>query len=62
MTKTKVGDVRPIYQQVGVEVCKKTAEEAKDEEWVACEKPSEAEILSLLLTSQKREKKKEEED
>ena len=62
MAKTKIGDVRPIYQQVGWEVCKTPAEDPKDEEWIPCEKPAEAEILSLALTSQKKEKKKDEED
>lgn len=62
MTKTKVGDVRPIYQQVGLEVCKETAEDAKDEVWIPCEKQAEAEILSALLTSPKKEKKKDKDD
>ena len=56
--KSKVGDVRPIYQQVGYEVCKTISDDAKDEKWVSCEKESEAEILSALLTSPKKEKKK----
>ena len=62
MTKIKVGDVRPIYQQVGLEVCKTTADDPKDEVWIPCEKQSEAEILSALLASPKKEKKKEKDD
>jgi len=62
MAKTKVGDVRPIYQQVGWEVCKIPAEDPKDEEWIQYEKQAEAELLSAILiwsASQKKEKKKD---
>ena len=62
MTKTKVGDVRPIYQQVGWEVCKTTADKPEDEIWIPCEKQSEAETLSALLASPKKEKKKDKDD
>lgn len=63
MTKTKVGDVRPVYQQVGLEVCKTIAEDVKDEVWIQCEKQSEAELLSLaLITSPKKEKKQDKDD
>lgn len=46
MTKAKKGDVRPVYQQVGWEVCKKAADKPDDEEWIQTEKVAEAEILS----------------
>jgi len=62
MAKTKIGDVRPIYQQVGWEVCKETAEDSKDEVWIPCEKQAEAEILSNILASPKKDKKKDNEE
>ena len=46
MTKAKKGDVRPVYQQVGWEVCKVEADKPENEEWTPTEKDSEAEILS----------------
>ncbi len=52
--ETLIGDIRPIYQQVGWEVCKNAASKPEDEKWVPFEKESDAEILSALL------KKKEE--
>ncbi len=53
--KAKVGDVRTVYQPVGLEVCKKVADKPEEEEWVAADKPSEAEILSFAF---KQENKK----
>lgn len=47
--KPKVGDIRPVFQQVGFEVCKKTADKEEDREWIPCEKQAEAEILSQIL-------------
>lgn len=44
--KSKVGDIKPVYQQVGFEVCKKAATKPEEEVWVATDKPSEAEIMS----------------
>lgn len=48
MTKAKKGDIRPVYQQVGWEVCKKEAEKPENEEWLQTEKLIEAETLSQL--------------
>lgn len=48
MSKAKKGDVRPVYSQIGWEVCKKEADKPDDEEWVQTEKVAEAEILSQL--------------
>ncbi len=53
--KIEVGDVRPIYQQVGWEVCKSAGEKPEDQEWIQTEKQAEAEILSDAF---KRNKKK----
>lgn len=61
MAKAKVGDIRPIYQQVGWEVCKKI-NGSKEEEWIPCEKQAEAEILSLQLSSKKKEDEDEEDE
>jgi len=40
----KAGDVRPLLQQVGFQVCK----DPKKDEWIDVEKISEAEILRYL--------------
>jgi len=48
MTKAKKGDVRPIYKQVGWEICKEEAATEDKEVWVQTDKPVEAEILSEL--------------
>ena len=53
--KAKRGDVRPVLQVVGFEVCKKEAANPEKEEWVQTEKQSEAEILSALYTKEKSE-------
>lgn len=43
--KMKKGDVRPVYQQVGYEVCK----DPEKDVWIPTEKIAEAEILSNQL-------------
>ena len=43
----EVGDMRPIFQQVGWEVCEVATKE--NEKWIPCEKESEAKTLSLLI-------------
>jgi len=43
-TKSKAGDVRPLLQQVGFQVCK----DSKKDIWIDVEKICEAEILSYL--------------
>lgn len=45
--KIEVGTIRPIFQQIGWEVCE-VAEEGK-EKWIPCEKEAEAKTLSLLI-------------
>lgn len=50
--EARVGDIKPVFQQVGWEVCKKTAEKPGEEEWIPTEKMSEAVILSELLKKQ----------
>lgn len=49
MEKPKVGDIRPIYQTIGFEVCKKTSEDNSLQEWVQVESIGLAEILSMML-------------
>ena len=44
--KAKVGDMRPVFQQVGFEVCKVSGEK---EEFVQTEKQAEAEIMSYIF-------------
>jgi len=44
----KVGDIRPIYNVAGFQVCKVTADKPEDSEWIQVEKVSEAEILSNM--------------
>lgn len=46
--KAKKGDIRPVYQQVGWEVCKVAADNEDNEVWVPAEKLIEAETLSTL--------------
>jgi len=48
--KIEIGDIRPIFQQVGWEVCEITEEDK--EKWIPCEKECEAKILSLLIKQQ----------
>ena len=43
--KIKKGDIRPVYQQVGFEVC----EDPEKEIWIPAEKIAEAKILSNQL-------------
>lgn len=52
--KIEVGDIRPIYEQVGWEVCKSVGEKPEEEEWVQTEKQAEAELLSDAFKRQKK--------
>lgn len=54
--KIKEGDIRPIYRQVGWEVCKKASEKEVEQEWVSVEKEPEAEMLSFIFKNLKKEK------
>ena len=47
MTKAKKGDVRPVYQQIGWEVCKKESEKPENEEWLQTDQQASAELLSI---------------
>lgn len=47
--KVKKSDIRPVYQQVGYEVCEKAAEKPEEEVWIPVEKYSEAVVLSEAL-------------
>ena len=47
--KAKKGSIRPVFQQVGYEVCEKAAEKPDEEVWIPTEKYSEAIILSEAL-------------
>ena len=55
MAKTSVGDIRPVYQQVGWEVCKETGSAPEEEKWTPTEKESESEILSDIYKKNKKE-------
>lgn len=57
MTKEfKEGDIRPVYQQVGYEVCKKTSEKEVEQVWVQVDKLSEAEVLSFIFGNRRKKK------
>jgi len=47
--KPQVGEIKPLYQQVGWKVCKKTSDNVEDQEWIPVEKESDAEIVSFVL-------------
>lgn len=47
--KAKKGSIRPVFQQVGYEVCEKAAEKPDEEGWITVEKYSEAVVLSEAL-------------
>ena len=51
--KSKEGDIRPVYQQVGFEVCKNASEKESEQIWIRTDKQSEAEIMSLMFKNQK---------
>lgn len=55
--KIEEGDIRPVYQHVGFEVCKKASEKEGEQVWVQTEKQADAEILSFVFKNS--EKKKE---
>ena len=55
--KAEVGDVRPVYQQVGWEVCKEAAEKPEKEVWTPTENVADAEILSFAYKENKKKKK-----
>jgi len=44
--KAKIGDIRPVFQQVGWEVCEKASDKPEDEIWITTDKQSEAKIMS----------------
>lgn len=52
--KAKVGDVRPVFQQVGWEVCKEAAEKPEKEVWTPTENVADAEILSFAYESKEK--------
>lgn len=54
--KAEVGDVRPVFQQVGHEVCEKEASKPGEEVWIPVENYADALVLAHTL---KEEKKKE---
>ncbi|MBA7493886.1 hypothetical protein ES702_04451 [subsurface metagenome] len=54
--KFEEGDIRPVYQQIGFEVCKKASEKEAEQVWMQVEKESEAEILSFIFRNQKKKK------
>jgi len=46
--KFKIGDIRPIYNVTGFQVCKTSTDNPEEAEWTPVEKISEAEILSFV--------------
>ena len=53
----EVGEIRPLYNIVGFQVCKKIGEDASDTEWTQVEKQSDAEVLSFVYRRDKPIKK-----
>jgi len=51
--KVKVGEIRPIYNITGFQICKTTSEDPEKVEWIPTEKISEAEILSFIFQSKR---------
>ena len=47
-TIPEIGKIEPIFEQVGWKVCKKSAEEEKEQEWTPVEKFNDAEVLSFV--------------
>jgi len=55
MTKEniEVGDIRPIYNITGFQVCKTLADNPDESEWTPVKEISQAEILSFIYQYQK---------
>ena len=53
----EVGNIKPIYNLVGFQICKKVGESDSDSEWTQVEKQVEAEILSFIYRREKPIKK-----
>jgi len=53
--KFKEGDIRPVYQHVGFEVCKKASEKPEEQVWIRTENQDIAEILSSIFQKKKKE-------
>jgi len=51
--KIQVGDIRPVYNITGFEVCKITSDNPKEIQWIPVEKISDAEILSFIYQQNK---------
>lgn len=58
--KAEVGDVRPVYQQVGWEVCKEAADKPEKEVFTPTETIADAEILSFAYKEKEKSKEKKE--
>ncbi|MHA2019066.1 MAG: hypothetical protein ACTSXY_12430 [Promethearchaeota archaeon] len=56
-SKIEVGEIRPIYNITGFQVCKVVAEKLEDSEWTLVEKQSDAEILSWVYQQNPEPKK-----
>ena len=54
--KMRVGDIRPVFQQTGFEVCKVISGKEEDQVWIATDRAVEAELLSAAFKNQKSEK------
>ncbi|HZX10991.1 MAG TPA: hypothetical protein VFG01_08615 [Acidobacteriota bacterium] len=52
----EIGKIEPIVEQVGWKVCKKSAEDEKEQEWIPVKEYAIAEILSCTIKQQNREK------
>lgn len=49
----EVGNIKPVYDIIGYEVCRITSDKEEEIEWIPVEKRSEAEILSFIFQQQK---------
>lgn len=52
----EVGDIRPVYNIAGFEVCKITSDKPEEIEWTPVEKQNEAEVLSFIYRQETTEK------
>jgi len=51
--KIEVGDIRPVYNVSGFQVCRKASDKEEEVEWTPVEKISDAEILSFVYKQDK---------
>ena len=52
-TLPEIGQIEPIYEQVGWKVCKKSAENEEEQEWIPIKEYAIAEVLSYIYKKEK---------